>query len=209
MEFVTNLIANYGYLAIFLLLLPGAFGLPIADELLLTFTGYLALRGDLRLIPAMAVAVAGAVLGITLDYWVGRAAGARLIGESGAFCRLRPERFKGLQEWLRRGRGWRLGLGYFLPGVRHAVAIAAGVTKFPLAEFSRFAYLGVLAWCLAYILLGYFLGQQAGLFVERMGAHCRWASGLIAALLLGYVLMRAKWLRLKWPKIPGKVPHGG
>jgi membrane protein DedA with SNARE-associated domain len=200
MEFVTYLVTNYGYLAIFLLLLPGAFGIPIPDELLLTFTGYLALRGELRLIPAMAVAVSGAVLGITLDYWVGRAAGARLIWESGAFFRLRHDKFKSLQEWLRRGGGWRLCLGYFLPGVRHWVAIAAGITKFPLAGFTRFAYLGVLAWSLVYILLGYFLGQEAGLLVERIGAHCRWASGLIVALLLGYVLIRGKWLRLKGRK---------
>ena len=200
MEFVTDFVTNYGYLAIFLLLLPGTFGIPIPDELLLTFSGYLALGGELRLIPAMAVAVSGAVLGITLDYWVGRAAGARLIWESGAFFRLRHDKFKSLQEWLRRGGGWRLCLGYFLPGVRHWVAIAAGITKFPLAGFTRVAYLGVLAWSLVYILLGYFLGQEAGLLVERIGAHCRWASGLIVALLLGYVLIRGKWLRLKGRK---------
>jgi membrane protein DedA with SNARE-associated domain len=200
MQFVTYFVTSYGYPAIFLLLLPGAFGLPIPDELLLTFTGYLALRGELRLIPAMAVAISGAVLGITLDYWVGRAAGAKLIGESGAFFRLKPDKFKSLQKWLRRGGGWRLCLGFFLPGVRHWVSIAAGVTKFPLSGFIRFAYLGVLAWSLVYILLGYFLGQDAGLLVERIGAHCRWASGLIVALLLGYVLIRGKWLRLKWRK---------
>ena len=200
MQFVTYFVTSYGYPAIFLLLLPGAFGLPIPDELLLTFTGYLALRGELRLIPAMAVAISGAVLGITLDYWVGRAAGAKLIGESGAFFRLKPDKFKSLQKWLRRGGGWRLCLGFFLPGVRHWVSIAAGVTKFPLSGFIRFAYLGVLAWSLVYILLGYFLGQDAGLLVERIGAHCRWASRLIVALLLGYVLIRGKWLRLKWRK---------
>ncbi|MGA8573708.1 MAG: DedA family protein [Desulfobaccales bacterium] len=200
MELVTYYVTNYGYPAIFLLLLPGAFGLPIPDELLLTLTGYLALRGDLRLLPAMAVVVSGAVLGVTLDYWVGRAAGARLIGESGAFFRLRPDKFKNLQEWLQRGGGWRLCPGYFLPGVRHWVAIAAGITRFPVAGFTRFAYLGVLAWSLSYILLGYFLGREASLLVERIGVHCRWATGLIAALLLGYVLIRGKWLRLKWPK---------
>ena len=84
MEFVTYFVTNYGYLAIFLLLAPGTFGIPVPDELLLTFLGYLVLRGDLRLIPTLAVVVAGASLGITLDYWVGRAAGARLIREAGA-----------------------------------------------------------------------------------------------------------------------------
>ena len=59
MEFVTYFVTNYGYLAIFLLLAPGTFGLPVPDELLLTFLGYLVLQGDLQLVPTLAVVVAG------------------------------------------------------------------------------------------------------------------------------------------------------
>lgn len=200
MEFVTYFVTNYGYLAIFLLLAPGTFGIPIPDELLLTFIGYLVLRGDLRLIPALAVVVAGAILGITLDYWVGRAAGATLIKEAGAYGSIKPDKFKRLKEWLQCGGGWVLCLGYFLPGVRHWVAIAAGVTGFPLADFTRFAYSGALAWSLGYIFLGYFWGREAGLLVARIGAHGCLATGVIVTLLLGCFLIRGKWLRPRWPK---------
>lgn len=174
----------------------------------MTFIGYLALRGDLRLIPALAVVVAGAILGITLDYWVGRAAGARLIRKTGAYCSIKPDRFKRLEESLRRGGAWVFFLGYFLPGVRHWVAVAAGITRFPLADFTLSAYSGALAWSLAYIFLGYFLGQEAGLIVERISAHGQMAAGLIATLLLGYLLIRVirgKWLRLGWRKISGNA----
>ena len=208
MEFITYLVSNYGYLAIFLLLAPGTFGIPVPDELLLTFIGYLVLRGDLRLVPALTVVVAGAILGITLDYWVGRAVGAKLIRGSGGFLRLRPDKFQGLKEWLQRGGGWVFCLGYFLPGVRHWVVIAAGITRFPLAVFTRFAYLGALAWSLLYILLGYFLGREAGLLVDRIGGHGQMAAGLIATLLLGYFLIRGKWLRQRWPKISGNLSTG-
>ena len=200
MEFVTYFVTNYGYLAIFLLLAPGTFGIPVPDELLLTFIGYLVLRGDLQLIPTLAVVVAGATLGITLDYWVGRAAGAKLIRKAGAYCSIQPDKFKRLQEQLQRGGGWVFCLGFFLPGVRHWVAIAAGITRFPLAGFTRFAYAGALAWSLGYILLGYFWGREAGLLVERIGVHGRLATGVIATLLLGYFLIRGKWLRPRWPK---------
>ncbi len=200
MEFVTYLVTNYGYLAIFLLLAPGTFGIPVPDELLLTFIGYLVLRGDLRLIPALAVVVAGAIIGITMDYWVGRAVDAKLIRGSGGFLRLRPDKFQGLKEWLSRRGGWVLFLGYFLPGVRHWVAIAAGITRFPLTGFARFAYSGALAWSLGYIFLGYFWGREAGHLVERIGAHGRLAIGVIITLLLGYFLIRGKWLRQRWKK---------
>ena len=200
MEFVTYFVTKYGYPAIFLLLAPGTFGLPIPDELLLTFLGYLVLRGDLRLVPTLAVVVAGATLGITLDYWVGRAAGAKLIRAAGSYGAIQPDKFERLQERLQRGGGWVLCLGYFLPGVRHWVAIAAGIARFPLAEFTRFAYAGALAWSLGYVFLGYFWGREAGLLVERIAAHGRIATGLIATLLLGYVLIRGKWLRVRWPK---------
>ncbi len=200
MEFVTYFVTKYGYLSIFLLLAPGTFGIPVPDELLLTFIGYLVLRGDLQLIPALAVVVAGAIFGITLDYWVGRVVGAKLIRKSGGFLRLRPDKFQGLKEWLQRGGGWVFCLGYFLPGVRHWVAIAAGITRFPLSGFTQFAYAGALAWSLGYIFLGYFWGREAGLLVERIGVHGRLATGVIVTLLLGYLLIRGKWLRPRWPK---------
>lgn len=202
MEFVTYFVTNYGYLAIFLLLAPGTFGLPVPDELLLTFLGYLVLQGDLQLLPTLAVVVAGATLGITLDYWVGRVAGAKLIRKAGACWSIKPARFERLQGQLQRGSGWVFCLGYFLPGVRHWVAIVAGITGFPLAGFTRFAYAGVLAWSLGYIFLGYFWGREAGLLVERIGAHGLLATGVIVTLLLGFLLIREKRLRPRWLKSP-------
>lgn len=207
MEIIVYFVSHYGYLAIFLLLAPGTFGIPVPDEILMTFIGYLVLRGDLQLMPALAVAVAGAITGITLDYGVGKAAGAKLIREAGGFLRLGPDKFQGLKEWLRRGGGWVLFLGYFLPGVRHWVAIAAGITSFPLAGFTRFAYAGALAWSLLYIFLGYFLGRDASLLVERIGAHGPLATGLIASLILGFFLVRGKWLRQRWPRKSQETPQ--
>lgn len=204
MELITYFVSHYGYLAIFILLAPGIFGIPLPDEFLLTLVGYLAWQGDLGLTPALAVVVAGAMLGITLDYWVGRAAGLKLIKEPGTCFRLGPDRFKRLQEQLRRYGGWGLGLGYFVPGVRHWLAIAAGITKFPLAGFILFAYAGALSWSLLYFLLGYFWGQEAGLIAARIGGHCQTAAGIIVVLLLGYFFLQGKWRRSRWPNLSGR-----
>lgn len=198
MEQIVYFVSHYGYLAIFLLLAPGIFGIPLPDELLLTFVGYLALRGDLHLLPVVAVVIVGSIFGLTVDYWVGRAITAGLIRQSGGWLRLRSDRFEGLKTQLHQRGGWVLFWGNFFPGIRHWLTIAAGITTFPLAGFCLFAYAGVLAWSGFYILLGYFLGQEAGLWVERISAHGHIASGVIVFLLLGYFLIGGR-LRQKWP----------
>ena len=57
-------IAQYGYAAIFGLLVFGIVGLPVPDETLLTFTGYMVFEGHLKLPLAFAAALAGSLCGM-------------------------------------------------------------------------------------------------------------------------------------------------
>ncbi|HCQ02914.1 MAG TPA: hypothetical protein DIT99_20485, partial [Candidatus Latescibacteria bacterium] len=61
-------VMQYGYIGIFVLLLLGVFGLPVPDEILLAFAGYLIFKGDLQFIPTLASACVGAMCGISLSY---------------------------------------------------------------------------------------------------------------------------------------------
>ena len=58
-QHVLALLTQYGYLAIFSLLVLGIIGLPVPDETLLTFTGYLVYQGHLSLPLALLSAFAG------------------------------------------------------------------------------------------------------------------------------------------------------
>src|ERR1039458_7540610 len=82
-------ITQYGYLAIFSLLMLGIVGLPVPDETLLTFVGYLVYRGHLSLAPAYCTALAGSLCGITLSYTLGRIFGLPLIHRYGRYVRIR------------------------------------------------------------------------------------------------------------------------
>src|SRR5258708_15306133 len=84
-------IAQYGYLAIFSLLVLGIVGLPVPDETLLTFTGYLVYQGHLSLPLAFFCAFAGSACGITLSYILGRTFGLTLIHRYGRYLRRHPE----------------------------------------------------------------------------------------------------------------------
>ena len=82
-EAIGNLIAHYGYAAIFVLLVLGIVGLPVSDETLLTFTGYLVFRGQLKLVPAFLSALLGSGCGITISYQLGRIFGGTGRGPGG------------------------------------------------------------------------------------------------------------------------------
>ncbi|HUK19439.1 MAG TPA: DedA family protein [Bryobacteraceae bacterium] len=153
-------IAEYGYAAIIGLLMLGIVGLPVPDETLLTFTGYLVFRGTFRLPLAFAAAFAGSSCGITVSYLLGRTFGLKLIHRYGRYLRIREEHVAKAHAWFRKAGHWSLTFGYFIPGVRHLTAYAAGMSDLEAPQFALFAYSGAGLWVSAFLALGYFLGDR-------------------------------------------------
>src|SRR6516225_10416948 len=65
-------IAQHGYAGIFSLLVFGIVGLPVPDEWLLTFSGYLVYKRTLLFLPTFGAAFLGSACGITVSYLLGR-----------------------------------------------------------------------------------------------------------------------------------------
>jgi membrane protein DedA with SNARE-associated domain len=160
MEAGFNWIEQYRYGAIFVLLMLGIVGLPIPDELLLIFVGYLTFKGTLRLEAAEATAFLGSATGISLSYAIGRYLGPPALMKFGHLMHVRPERLAETQRWVGRWGKYSLLVGYFFPGVRQLTALVVGASLLPPATFARFAYTGALIWSAIFIALGYFAGEE-------------------------------------------------
>jgi len=85
-EQVLNWITQYGYIAIYLCLVLGIIGLPIPDETMMTFSGYLVFTGTLSLPLTFLTALAGSISGITISYALGRFLGIQLVHRYGYFA---------------------------------------------------------------------------------------------------------------------------
>jgi len=195
MESAFHLVTQYGYVGIFVLLVLGIVGLPIPDETLLTFGGFLVYRGRLQLVPTVAAAFAGSVCGFTLSYVLGRTFGLYLVHHYGRYVHLTEERLDHAHHWFRRAGRWALAFGYYVPGVRHLTAYVAGASKLEPPIFALFAYSGGFVWCAAYIALGYFLGEKWAQLEAKLG-HLRWiALGIVVVGVAGYFLWRRRVLR--------------
>ncbi len=189
-------IAQYGYFAIFLLLVFGVVGLPVPDETLLTFTGYLVFRGHLSLPLAFAAALAGSLCGITISFTLGRTFGLALIHRYGKYLRIREEHIDKAHAWFARAGHWSLTFGYFVPGVRHVTAYAAGMSEVEPRQFALFAYSGGVAWVTTFLSLGYFLGDRWQSVQKNIDRYLLAGSAGVALLILTGLAWR-RWGRTR------------
>lgn len=187
-------ITQYGYLAITLLLAFGIIGLPIPDETLLTFTGYLLYKGHLSTPLAFACALAGSASGITISYQLGRLFGHTLLVRYGKYLHITPARLDRAHRWFERIGHWALTFGYFIPGVRHLTAYAAGMSDVRPSQFALFAYSGAILWISAFLSLGYFLGERWQTVQENVDQYLLGGALTIAVVLAAYLGWR-KWRR--------------
>jgi len=185
-------ITEYGYAAIIGLLMLGIVGLPVPDETLLTFTGYLVFRGTFRLPLAFAAALAGSTCGITISYLLGRTFGLALVHRYGRYLRIREEHVEKAHAWFRKAGHWSLTFGYFVPGVRHLTAYAAGMSDLEAPVFALFAYSGGCLWVSAFLSLGYFLGDRWQAVEHNIHHYLVYLTLAGITVLAGYLAWRKR-----------------
>jgi membrane protein DedA with SNARE-associated domain len=178
-------ISAYGYGAIFVLLLLGIVGLPIPDETILVYCGYLIYKGTLHALPAYFTAMAGSWCGISLSYTIGRTLGTGAVSHYGNRLHLTEDRLEQVHVWFKRIGHWALAVGYFIAGLRHLTAIVAGMSRLEFPSFAAYAWSGGAVWVGCFILLGYVLGERWRTIAELVHRDMGYASlALIVAIAL-------------------------
>ena len=180
MPSIIHWVTTYGYAAIFCLLVLGIVGLPVPDEMLLTFVGYLVSRSALRAPATLASAFLGSACGITVSYLLGRTTGVRLLEQYGLKLRLPSQAMVRVHSWFRQVGRWTLVIGYFVPGVRHCTAYVAGASQLEYVWFAVYAYLGAAIWSSSFICLGYFMGEDWVWIASELHRFLLILSGLVA-----------------------------
>ncbi len=161
----------------------------VPSEATVITAGVLAGLGELSIALVIATGAAGALMGDTTAYAVGRVSGNRFE------CRLaRSPRVARRLDWaglaLRRRGGLLIFGGRFIPGGRTAVTVTAGLTRMRTPIFVAFAALAAIAWASYAGLLGYFGGRT---FEEHPWLAL--AVGLGLAALVAVVIEAVRRLR--------------
>ncbi len=193
---LTDFFARYGYWVVFFGVMLENGGLPLPGETVLLFAGFLAYQGQIKLVWAIGVAIAGATLGDSLGYTLGRYGGNAFFDRYVKRFRFLAHRFedaKGL--FLRRGH-WAVFTGRFITGLRVFAGPLAGLFKMPYLRFLFFNFTGAVVWATAIGCVGFLFGNSWNDLAHVIKDLHRVAQGLVAVLalvgLIVYLKRRAR-----------------
>jgi membrane-associated protein len=101
--------------------------------------------------------VAAAVLGDTVNYWIGKKLGARLLRNPNSRI-LKKEHIDKTHAFFARYGGKTIVIGRFVPFVRTFAPFLAGVGEMDYSRFIRFNVVGAVLWVGAFVGAGYLFG---------------------------------------------------
>ncbi|HFC09321.1 MAG TPA: DedA family protein [Chloroflexi bacterium] len=129
----------------------------LPGDSLLFAAGTFAALGDLNLALLFLVMASGAILGDTVNYWVGHFIGPRAF--SGEIKYLKKEHLDRTHEFYEKYGGFAVVVGRFVPIVRTFVPFVAGIGTMTYSHFITYNVLGAVAWTGLFLGLGYFFGN--------------------------------------------------
>lgn len=163
-------------------------GFLFPGEIAVLLGGVLAFQGRVPLPAVIVAAVAGAIIGDSIGYYVGRRWGHRMLRSVGTrvpFLRRRvDEHLESAKAYLQRRGGLAVLLGRFTAALRVMVPGLAGMAEMPYGEFFAYNVAGGVIWGTSFVLLGYY----AGAAWERVAAYASRAGlALLVVILAGLV----------------------
>jgi membrane protein DedA with SNARE-associated domain len=169
----------------------GIVGLPIPDETILTFVGYLVSQNKLHLLPTIISSFLGSICGISISFIIGKTIGIKFLHRYGKYFHITESKLHKTKKWFESYGEWLFLFGYFIPGVRHLTAIIAGSAETKYSKFALFAYSGGLIWTLTFITIGFTVGKKWMLLVHQIQKHILIVTFIIIILLIGYFVFRS------------------
>ena len=182
-----SLIIKYKYFGLYISLALGILGLPVPDETLLTFAGFMVSKGQLHFPLTLFITLLGSLSGMSLSYIIGRYLGLPFLVKYGKYFHLTPEKLSKGQEWFQRYKGMSLVFGYFIPGFRHLNAYAAGMSKLTYPTFQLYAALGSVSWILTFLSLGQVAGEKWNIIGSLIHRY------LWLGLTIGIIVVATFW----------------
>jgi membrane protein DedA with SNARE-associated domain len=193
---VTNLISQYGYLAVFVLMLAESACVPVPSEVIMMFGGALAAGAVAGAHPSLAgvfaAGVLGNVAGSYASWAVGKYAGQAAISRWGRRVGIREHEIDKATAWFEQHGPVAVLVGRVIPVIRTFISLPAGFAAMPAGTFGLYTVLGAIPWTAALAILGYALGANWEHVANDFHGPTYAIAGILAVGLVVVIVRRRR-----------------
>ncbi|HAA9474421.1 TPA_asm: DedA family protein [Listeria monocytogenes] len=185
---ITSIMADFGYIGIFVLIMVENLFPPIPSEIILTFGGFMTTVTSLNVVMVIIVATLGSVVGAILLYKVasyfGKERLTKIVLKYGRILRLKESDIERAESFFLKYGSWAVFLCRMIPLIRSLISIPAGMTKMKMSRFLILTTAGSLLWNTVLIGLGAVLGESWNEIVVFMDSFSTIIYSIIAILVV-------------------------
>lgn len=195
LETLIGLFTEHGYIAVFVVLLMSGFGIPLPEDISLVAGGVIAGLGYANVNVMCVVGLVGVLIGDIIMFMTGRHFGARALRIRWVSYLLTPRRYAKVQHKFARYGSRLMFIARFLPGLRTAIYITAGMShRVSFTQFILFDGLAAVISVPFWVYLGYFGAENHQWLIAWVK---RGESVILVGALLLIALVAWFWWRRK------------
>ncbi|MFC7364323.1 MULTISPECIES: DedA family protein [Bhargavaea] len=199
-NWITDIMEQFGYAGVFVLIMVENVFPPIPSEVILTFGGFMTTASSLTKIGVIAASTAGSVAGAIILYYIGRLLDVERLGKIvdrwGRVLRLTREDIHKADAWFDKYGPWTVFFCRLVPLIRSLISLPAGMSNMNIWLFLLLTTLGSLIWNTVLVSLGAAVGDNWESIVHYMDIYSNIAYALIAVLgiaaIIWYINFRRK-----------------
>ena len=164
-EIIINLMNQFGYIGIFLLIAIENIFPPIPSEVILSFGGYMTTYSNLNVPLVILSATLGSLLGAIVLYAIGKILNKERLmkivsGKVGKILRLKKEDIESADKWFDTKGEKCVFFCRFIPIVRSLISIPAGMSEMNIPKFLIYTTIGSLIWNSVLVVVGSIVGEN-------------------------------------------------
>ncbi|MGL4523202.1 MAG: DedA family protein [Bacilli bacterium] len=132
----------------------------IPSEIVLAYAGYLVEKGSISFWGAVLAGVIGGIFAQLFLYWFGRYGGRAVVTRYGKYIFISEHHLHTAEKWFEKYGTGVVFSARFIPVVRHAISIPAGIAKMDIWKFILYTGIAAIPWSIGFIYLGMQLGSN-------------------------------------------------
>lgn len=189
-SWIMDLMEQYGYWGVFLLIAIENIFPPIPSEVILTFGGAMTAQTDLTVTGVIFVSTAGSVLGAIILYGIGLMLDVerleKIIDRYGKILRLTKDDIHRADAWFDKYGIWTVLFCRLIPLIRSLISIPAGMSNMNFGLFLLFTTIGTLVWNTILVNVGAAVGEN---WHEIVGYMDVFSNVVYVILILIFILV--------------------